>query len=107
MAYKSTYVVLLLTPVTNNFGSPLAITAGVAVAGIGLAHFAWPTRFEPLNESMGFTQRTRRHVYINGAIETLLGLTMVSPRTRTLNIVLSIAYPTYLAANIIRARRDR
>jgi uncharacterized membrane protein len=80
------------------------ILAGVAATACGLAHFVWPVKFEPINRQLGFTRRTRTHVYVNGGIETTLGLTLMSDRTRTINIALSVAYPTYLMLNALRAR---
>lgn len=76
------------------------------MTAVGLAHFAFPRAFEPLNRKLGFTEHTRRHVYVNGAVETAIGLTMLSPRTRTLNAALSVGYPSYLIANAIRPDAD-
>jgi uncharacterized membrane protein len=42
---------------------------GAAISAIGLAHIVRPELFESLNRRM-FTRNIRRHVYINGAIET-------------------------------------
>lgn len=90
----------------TNESSHRSAYVGFAVAAGGLAHFVWPRRFEPVNTVLGFTQHTRLHVYLNGAIETALGLTLISPRTRKLNIALSIGYPVYLAINAFRAFRS-
>lgn len=79
----------------------------MAIAVGGLAHFVWPQRFERLNKWLGFTRRTRVHVYVNGSIETALGVTLISPRSRKLNAVLSTGYPIYLSANVFRARLNR
>ncbi len=78
---------------------------GLAVAAGGLAHFVWPQQFEPLNKTLGFTSHTRVHVDVNGAIETVLGLTLISARTRKLNAALSCGYLIYLYLNAFRARR--
>jgi uncharacterized membrane protein len=80
---------------------------GLTVAAGGLAHFVWPQQFEPLNKTLGFTSHTRLHVYVNGAIETVLGVTLISPKTRKLNAALSFGYPIYLSLNTFRARRQR
>lgn len=80
------------------------VIGGVAVTACGLAHFAVPRRFEPLNRELGFTHNTRLHVFVNGGLETLLGLTLMSSRIRTANVALSIAYPIYLTLNALRAR---
>ena len=76
---------------------------GLAIAAGGLAHFVWPQPFEPLNNTLGFTSHTRLHVYVNGAMETVLGLTLISPKTRKLSAALSFGYPIYLLANAFRA----
>ncbi|WP_101947835.1 hypothetical protein [Mycobacterium sp. 3519A] len=86
-------------------GSKTQIILGLNVAAGGLAHFIWPRKFEPLNRRLGFTNHTRTHVYCNGAIETAIGLTLLSPTTHRLTATLSVAYPIYLATNTIRARR--
>ncbi|SOJ53965.1 hypothetical protein MSIMFB_01464 [Mycobacterium simulans] len=78
---------------------------GLVTSSIGLAHFAMPQRFEPLNVTLGFAGNTRRHVYINGAIETAIGLTMIHPATRRLTLVAGLGYTGYLAANFLRAKR--
>lgn len=80
------------------------VIGGVAVTVCGLAHFAWPLKFEPVNRQLGFTRGTRTHVYVNGGIETVLGLTLMSSTTRTVNVALSITYPIYLMLNALRAR---
>lgn len=81
--------------------------AGLAVTAGGLAHFAWPGKFEPVNRKLGFTHDTRTHVYVNGGIETALGLTLISAKTRKMNIALSVCYPIYLGLNASRARNSR
>ena len=43
----------------------LALTA----IGIGLAHFAVPALFDPINE-LAFPLETRLHTYINGGVQT-------------------------------------
>lgn len=82
-------------------------TAGLAVMAVGLAHFAWPGKFKPVNRWLGFTRDTRTHVYVNGGIETVLGLTLISTKTRKVNFVLSVCYPIYLGLNALRARTSR
>lgn len=89
---------------TSGISLPRLI-AGVVTTACGLAHFAWPAKFEPVNRQLGFTRNTRTHVYVNGGIETALGLTMLSGRTRTINIALLVTYPIYLIQNALRARR--
>ena len=85
--------------------APTQIAVGLAVTAGGIAHFVRPAAFEPLNVNLGFAQNTRRHVYVNGAIETAIGLTMLSPRAKTANRILSVAYPAYLLTSRTRGRR--
>jgi uncharacterized membrane protein len=75
--------------------------SGLALAGTGLAHFTSPRMFEPIVKST-FPRNTRQHIYTNGGIETVLGLTFASRQTRTLGAVGLIAYVAYLAGNTIR-----
>ncbi|CAM2868362.1 hypothetical protein BST27_26320 [Mycobacterium intermedium] len=77
---------------------------GLLTSGIGLAHFAAPALFEPVNRTLGFKNHTRRHVYINGAIATLIGLSMMHPRTRTLTPAAGTGYSAYLLANYMRGK---
>ena len=77
---------------------------GVAISAIGLAHIVRPDLFESVNRLM-FTRNIRRHVYINGAIETSLGVAVIAPPTRRFVPILGALYVAYLGANIIR-RRD-
>lgn len=89
------------TSVNSNFRQ---ILSGVAISAIGLAHIVRPELFESLNRQM-FMLNIRRHVYINGAIETGLGVAVIAPRTRRFIPVLGALYVTYLGGNIIRRRR--
>ncbi len=52
-----------------------------------------------------FTRNIRRHIYINGTIETLLGIAVIAPRVRRFVPVFGALYLTYLGGNIIRRRR--
>jgi uncharacterized membrane protein len=79
---------------------------GLLTSSIGLAHFAMPQRFEPLNVTLGFARNTRKHVYINGTIETAIGFTMIHPATRRITPVAALGYTGYLAANFVRAKRS-
>jgi uncharacterized membrane protein len=80
--------------------------SGLALAGTGLAHFTSPRMFEPIVKST-FPRNTRQHIYTNGGIETVLGLTFASRQTRTLGAVGLIAYVAYLAGNTIRQSQTR
>jgi uncharacterized membrane protein len=82
-------------------GSSITRIAGLAIAGVGVAHFAKPQLFEPITKS-AFPRNTTQHLYINGGIETLLGLGLANRSTRRLATVGSIGYIAYLAANALR-----
>jgi uncharacterized membrane protein len=75
--------------------------SGLAVAGTGLAHFTSPALFETLTK-VSFPRNTRQHIYTNGSIETVLGLTFASRQTRSLGAVGLIGYVAYLGGNAIR-----
>jgi uncharacterized membrane protein len=77
--------------------------AGLAVAGMGLAHFTSPQLFDEITKE-AFPRNTRRHLYVNGGIETALGLGLNSRRTRAASIVGLIGYGAYLAGNVARSR---
>jgi uncharacterized membrane protein len=83
--------------------SPMARFTGLAMAGVGLAHFTSPQLFESITKA-AFPQRTTQHIYINGGIETAIGLGLSARRTRPLAVVGSIGYLAYLAGNAIRNR---
>lgn len=82
-------------------GSRIARFVGLAIAGVGVAHFISPQRFEPITKS-AFPRDTRRHLYINGGIETVIGLGLANRSTRGLAAVGSIGYLAYLAGNAVR-----
>lgn len=84
-------------------GSPLATLAGVGLAAAGVAHFVKPELFEDITEQ-AFPRETRKHVYIDGGIETALGLGLVSRKTRKLAVVGLLGYGAYLAGNVVRNR---
>jgi uncharacterized membrane protein len=75
--------------------------SGLAIAGTGLAHFTSPALFEQITK-VSFPRNTRQHVYTNGSIETVLGLTFASRQTRSLGAVGLIGYVAYLGGNAIR-----
>ena len=78
--------------------------AGLAIAGIGLAHFANPRLFDPLT-SQAFPQRTRQHTYIDGGVETALGLGLIAAPTRRFAIAGALGYLAYLVGNVVRTNR--
>ncbi len=83
--------------------SPAARLAGLAVTGIGLSHFTSPQLFDGITKQ-AFPCNSRQHVYINGGIETTLGLGLSSAKTRPMAIVGTIGYVAYLAGNAARNR---
>ena len=83
--------------------SRAAKVAGLAVAGIGLAHFTSPSLFDGIT-TQAFPRNSRQHLYINGGIETALGLGLSARQTRPLAVVGTIGYLAYLAGNVARNR---
>jgi uncharacterized membrane protein len=81
--------------------SRAATVAGLALAGTGLAHFVAPQLFQGLTES-AFPDNTRQHVYIDGGIETALGLGLAAQHTRKLAVIGLVGYLIYLVGNVIR-----
>lgn len=90
-------------PTKRSGGSRLATFAGLALAGTGIVHFISPQLFDGMTKR-AFPRDTRRHVYIDGGIETAIGLGLSSRRTRSLAIVGLIGYGAYLAGNVVRNR---
>ncbi|MCZ0727568.1 membrane protein [Mycolicibacterium iranicum] len=83
--------------------SRAATVAGLALAGTGLSHFVVPQVYEGLTKS-AFPTNTRQHIYIDGAIETAVGLGIASPKTRKLALGGLVAYGLYMAVNVARNR---
>ncbi len=83
--------------------SRVAKLGGLAVAGVGLAHFTSPQLFDGITKQ-AFPRNSRQHLYINGGIETALGLGLSARQTRPLAIVGTIGYVAYLAGNVARNR---
>jgi uncharacterized membrane protein len=77
--------------------------AGLAVAGVGVAHFVRPELFDDIT-GQAFPRDTRKHVYVDGGIETAIGLGLAARKTRKLAIVGLIGYGAYLAGNVVRNR---
>lgn len=78
--------------------------AGVALAAMGLSHFAKPHVFEKIT-APAFPQDTRRHVYTNGGIETALGVGLAAPQTRKFALVGLLGYLGYLLFGAVNSRR--
>jgi len=87
----------------NSGGSRFATLAGLGVAGVGVAHFVRPELFGDVTQR-AFPRDTRKHVYIDGGIETAIGLGLVSPKTRKLAVLGLVGYGAYLAGNVVRNR---
>lgn len=73
------------------------------VSVIGAAHFVVPRLFDPVNR-LGFPTRARSFTYVNGGLETLMGLLMAFPRTRRLSMFVSACYVAYLTVAILFAQ---
>lgn len=76
---------------------------GLGLAGVGLSHFVNPQLFESITVS-AFPRDTRQHIYINGGIETAIGLGLAAPKTRKLAALGTVGYLAYLAGNVARNR---
>lgn len=76
---------------------------GLLLAVTGLAHFAKPAAFQSITES-AFPTNTRQHTYINGGIETALGLGLAARKTRKLAVAGLLGYGAYLGASAARQR---
>ncbi len=77
--------------------------AGLALAGVGVSHFIKPALFDGMTRQ-AFPRDTRKHVYIDGTVETALGLGLSVQKTRPLAVVGLIGYGAYLAGNVVRNR---
>lgn len=76
---------------------------GLAMAAIGVAHLVRPQLFESISAPV-FPTNTRQHVYINGGIETALGLGIAVPKTRKAALAGLLGYAAYLGVNAVRSR---
>jgi uncharacterized membrane protein len=79
--------------------------AGIALAAAGLSHFAKPQLYEKIT-AQAFPSNTRRHVYLNGGIETALGVGLVAPQTRKFALAGIVGYIGYLIFGAVRSRRS-
>ncbi|MFM9032867.1 MAG: hypothetical protein ACKOQ4_01000 [Mycobacterium sp.] len=77
---------------------------GVALAATGLSHFAKPQIYDAMTK-LAFPDDTRRHVYIDGGVETALGLGLAVPQTRKVALAGLAGYLGYLGYNAVRNRR--
>jgi uncharacterized membrane protein len=83
--------------------SRAASIAGLALAAAGVSHFVVPQVFDGLTKP-AFPTNTRQHIYIDGAIETAVGLGLAAQKTRKLALVGLVAYLLYVAGNVVRNR---
>lgn len=77
---------------------------GVALTATGLSHFVKPQVYEKMT-AVAFPNNTRRHVYIDGAIETAIGVGLIAPKTRKLALAGIAGYLIYLTLGAVRSRR--
>ncbi len=80
-----------------------ATIAGLGLAVTGVAHFVRPELFESITQQ-AFPRNTLQNIYVNGGIETALGLGLAAPKTRRVAVVGVIGYVAYLAGNVARNR---
>lgn len=71
---------------------------GIGTAAIGVAHFIAPDQFRGLTR-VAFPENTDQAIKQNGAIETALGLSFISTRTRKLGLIGLLAYGGWLGFN--------
>lgn len=83
--------------------SLVATVTGLALAGTGLSHFVVPQLFEGITKPI-FPTNTRQYVYIDGAIETAVGLGVAARKTRKLALVGLAGYGLYLVGSAVRNR---
>jgi uncharacterized membrane protein len=76
---------------------------GLTALAVGLAHFVRPGIFEPITR-LGFPERPRTFTYINGAVETLIGVLIAVPQFRRASIVVTLCYGLHFSGNVIRSR---
>lgn len=67
---------------------------------IGAAHFVAPRIFDPFNR-LGFPNNVRTFTYVNGAVETVIGVLLLRPGARRPSTVVSACYISYLAVCIV------
>ncbi|MBV8930818.1 MAG: hypothetical protein JO152_16985 [Mycobacteriaceae bacterium] len=79
----------------------VARLAGLALAAVGIAHYAKPEAFESITRR-AFPNDIRQHTYVNGGIETALGVGLANPPTRRLAVAGLVGYLAYLGVNAAR-----
>ena len=83
--------------------SRAATLTGLALAGTGVAHFVTPQLFQSITQP-AFPRNTRSFIYLNGGLETALGLGLAAQKTRKAAVVGLIGYVAYLGVNSVRNR---
>jgi uncharacterized membrane protein len=89
---------------TAKRNSRLLQIGGLALAGTGLAHFVKPELFEGITKP-AFPRNTRRHLTVNGGLETAIGVGLAIPSTRRFAVIGAIGYIVYLGGNAVRNAR--
>ena len=92
-----------MTEVGTESNSRGATIAGILLAVTGLSHFVAPHLYEDLTKA-AFPTNTRQHVYIDGGIETAVGIGLAVRKTRKLAVIGLIAYLAYMLGNVARNR---
>ena len=83
--------------------SRAAKVIGLTLAGAGLSHFVVPQLYEGATKA-AFPSNTRQHVYVDGGLETALGLGLAAQKTRKLALIGLAGYLLYLTGNVVRKR---
>ncbi|BBX18977.1 hypothetical protein CRI77_02355 [Mycolicibacterium duvalii] len=83
--------------------SRAATITGILLAVTGLSHFVAPQLYDEFTKP-AFPEDTRTHVYIDGAIETAVGVGLAVPKTRKIALAGLVGYLLYLGANVVRNR---
>ena len=92
-----------MTEVGTESNSRGMTIAGIVLALTGLSHFVAPQLYEGLTKS-AFPTDTRQHVYIDGGIETAVGLGLAVRKTRKIAVLGLLAYLVYMGVNVARNR---
>ncbi len=77
---------------------------GAGLAAAGLAHFAKPQAFEGITKT-AFPNHTRAYTYVNGGLETAIGVGLAVPKARKYALAGLAGYVGWLGFNAVRARR--
>lgn len=83
--------------------SRFAKIAGLTLAATGLSHYVVPQLYEGMTKA-AFPTNTRTHVYVDGGLETAVGLGIAAQKTRKVALVGLVAYLIYLTGNVVRRR---